>query len=122
MKPETIDEADIVIDGAGAAGLFAALSLAPENVIVLNEGKAASAWAQGGIAAAVAPEDSAASHAEDTINAAAGVADASAARVLTAEASHCIRALEKCGVRFDRGTDGAYKLSREAGHTRRRVL
>ena len=115
-------EADVVIVGAGAAGLFAALTLAPKRVIVLSEGPCASAWAQGGIAAAVAREDSVQSHAADTMKAAAGTADAEVVRTLTSEAPKYIELLAKYGVRFERDENGAFRLSREACHARRRVL
>ena len=75
MKPEIISEGGIVIIGAGAAGLSAALALAPKRVTVLSEGQCASAWAQGGIAAAVGAEDSAESHAQDTLKVSGGTAD-----------------------------------------------
>lgn len=120
------NSADVVIVGAGAAGLFAALSLAPRRVIVLSEkplgGICASCWAQGGIAAAVDKEDTVASHAADTMKAAAGTADAEVVRVLTAEAPAYIKILEKFGVLFERDEAGTFKLSREACHARRRVL
>jgi L-aspartate oxidase len=123
---EMIDKAEVIIVGAGAAGLFAALSLAPKRVIVLSEkplgGICASCWAQGGIAAAVDKEDSAASHAADTMKAAAGTADGKVVRTLTAEAPDYIKILEKFGVRFEHDEDGGFKLSREACHARRRVL
>lgn len=119
-------KADIVIIGSGAAGLFAALSLAPRRVIVLSEkplgGICASSWAQGGIAAAVAADDSAEDHAADTLKAAAGTADIAAVRALTAEAPACMKILERHGVRFEHGADGSFALSREACHGRRRVL
>ncbi len=134
MKAEIVNSADVVIVGAGAAGLFAALSLAqmqtgglrPRRVIVLSEkplgGICASCWAQGGIAAAVGREDTAASHAADTLKAAAGTADGDVVRVLTAEAPSYIKILEKFGVQFEHDPDGSFKLSREACHARRRVL
>ena len=126
MKPNIIDTADVVIVGAGAAGLFTALSLAPRRVIVLSEkplgGICASCWAQGGIAAAVDKEDTATSHAADTLKAAAGTADAEVVRILTAEAPATIATLEKLGVQFEHDKDGSFKLSREACHARRRVL
>ena len=69
----------VLVVGAGLAGLVAALSLAPRPVILLAPAKigedAASAWAQGGIAAAVGPGDSAKSHASDTIAAGDGLCD-----------------------------------------------
>ncbi len=126
MTAKIIDTADVVIVGAGAAGLFTALSLAPKRVIVLSEkplgGICASCWAQGGIAAAVDKDDTTASHAADTLKAAAGTADAEVVRILTAEAPATIKTLEKLGVRFEHDTDGSFKLSREACHERRRVL
>lgn len=126
MKPEIKNSADVIIVGAGAAGLFAALSLAPRRVIVLSEkplgGICASCWAQGGIAAAVDKDDTVASHAADTMKAAAGTADAEVVRILTAEAPTYIKLLEKFGVKFERDDEGTFKLSREACHARRRVL
>lgn len=126
MTAEIKNSADVVIVGAGAAGLFAALSMAPRRVIVLSEkplgGICASCWSQGGIAAAVDKEDTVASHAADTMKAAAGTADSEVVRVLTAEAPHYIRLLEKYGVKFEHNGDGTFKLSREACHARRRVL
>jgi L-aspartate oxidase len=126
MKMEIKNSADVVIVGAGAAGLFAALSLAPKRVLVLSEkplgGICASCWAQGGIAAAVDKEDTIFSHAADTMKAAAGTADAEVVRVLTSEAPRYIKLLENYGVNFERDEEGAFKLSREACHARRRVL
>ena len=126
MKPVVADTADVVIVGAGAAGLFTALSLAPRRVIVLSEktlgGICASCWAQGGIAAAVDKNDTTASHAADTLKAAAGTADAHVVRLLTAEAPETMKTLETLGVRFERDEAGNLKLSREACHAQRRVL
>jgi len=126
MTPEIEDSAEIVIVGAGAAGLFSALSLAPKRVIILNKeplgGVCASAWAQGGIAAAVGEKDTVFSHVSDTIKAAAGTADAKVVRVLISEAPLYVKILEKYGVRFERDSAGAFRLSREACHSRRRVL
>lgn len=126
MKATLKDKAEVIIVGSGAAGLFAALTLAPRRVLVLSEkslgGICASCWSQGGIAAAVDKDDTIASHAADTMKAAAGTADAEVVRVLTTEAPEYIKMLEKYGVQFERDTDGAFKLSREACHARRRVL
>ena len=125
---ETV-KADVVIVGSGAAGLFAALTLAAKRavkVMVLSEkplgGVCASAWAQGGIAAAVAPEDTIDSHVADTMKAAAGTADIDAVRTLVAAAPQYMEVLAKFGVRFERDADGTYLLNREACHARRRVL
>jgi L-aspartate oxidase len=72
-------ESDVLIVGAGLAGLFLALELAPRPCLVISPaplGQAASsAWAQGGLAAALDPLDSAEQHATDTVNAGAGLVD-----------------------------------------------
>jgi len=116
---------DVLVVGAGAAGLYAALCL-PEDLRVGLITKdelplSASDWAQGGIAAAIAPEDSPTLHVEDTLKAGAGLCDAEAVRFLADRAPDCIRALVDLGVAFDRhGSDLALTL--EAAHSRRRVL
>lgn len=116
---------DVLVIGAGAAGLYTALCL-PEHLHVglINKNilpVSASDWAQGGIAAAIAPEDSAALHVQDTLAAGAGLCDLEAVQFLVEEASACIDSLVKMGVAFDRtGPDLALTL--EAAHSRRRVL
>ena len=119
------DKFDVLVIGAGAAGLYTALCL-PEHLQVglINKNTlpvSASDWAQGGIAAAIAPEDSAALHVQDTLAAGAGLCDLEAVKFLVEEASACIDSLVKMGVAFDRtGPDLALTL--EAAHSRRRVL
>ncbi|MBE9185852.1 L-aspartate oxidase [Microcoleus sp. LEGE 07076] len=116
---------DVLVIGAGAAGLYTALCL-PEHLHVGSINKntlpvSASDWAQGGIAAAIAPEDSAALHVQDTLAAGAGLCDLAAVKFLVEEAPDCIDSLVKMGVAFDRaGPDLALTL--EAAHSRRRVL
>lgn len=117
---------DIVIVGAGLAGLFTALRLAPLPVTVvaaapLGEG-ASSVWAQGGIAAAVGEGDTPAQHAADTIAAGGGIVDAHVAEVVAAEAPSRIADLLCYGVPFDRDLAGHFVLSREAAHSRNRVV
>jgi len=117
---------DVVIVGAGLAGLFTALKLAPMHVTVLaaaplGEG-ASSNWAQAGIAAAVGRDDSPELHAADTIAAGAGIVDANVARFVTEEAPARIADLVAFGVPFDREADGQFSLSREAAHSRRRIV
>ncbi|MET0406836.1 MAG: L-aspartate oxidase [Hyphomicrobium sp.] len=117
---------DVVIIGAGLAGLFTALKLAPLPVTViaaapLGEG-ASSMWAQGGIAAAVGEGDSTAKHAADTIEAGAGIVDADVARLVAEEGPDRIRDLLEYGVPFDRDLEGHYVLSKEAAHSEKRVV
>ncbi len=117
---------DVVIIGAGLAGLYTALKLAPEPVTViaaapLGEG-ASSMWAQGGIAAAVGEGDSTDKHAADTIAAGAGIVDETIAHLVAAEAPDCIRDLLSYGVPFDRDLEGHYVLSKEAAHSEKRVV
>jgi L-aspartate oxidase len=119
------DKFDVLVIGAGAAGLYTALCLSEHlQVGLINKNTlpvSASDWAQGGIAAAIAPEDSAALHVQDTLAAGAGLCDLAAVKFLVEEAPACIDSLVKMGVAFDRtGPDLALTL--EAAHSRRRVL
>ena len=117
---------DILIIGAGVAGLFAALKLAPRPVAVVTAralGKGgASGWAQGGIAAAVSADDSPALHLQDTLAAGAGLVETEAARILCTEGPARIEDLTMYGVPFDRTDDGGLKVGREAAHTRDRIV
>jgi L-aspartate oxidase len=115
-----------IVVGAGLAGLMTALRLAPQPVVVLAKAplgaEASSAWAQGGIAAAVGPGDDPAQHLADTLAAGDGLGDAAmAARILSAGPA-AIEALARLGARFDRAADGALCLGREAAHRRRRIV
>lgn len=119
-------EGDIVVIGAGLAGLFTALKLAPLPVTViaaapLGEG-ASSVWAQGGIAAAVGEGDTPEKHAADTVAAGAGIVDRDVARLVAAEAPERIRDLLAYGVPFDRDLAGHFVLSKEAAHSAKRVV
>lgn len=116
----------VIIIGAGLAALSAALRLAPRPVLVispepLGDG-ASSAWAQGGIAAAIGPGDSAARHAADTLGAGAGTVDPGVADLVTRLAHDHILDLARLGTPFDRDESGAYVLSREAAHAVPRVV
>ena len=116
---------DVLIVGAGLAGLFLALEIAPRKCTVISPaplGQAASsAWAQGGLAAALHPEDSAAQHATDTINAGAGLVDEIIARLIAEEGPARVRDLIELGVPFDKTPEGALALSLEAAHSHPRV-
>lgn len=112
---------DVLIVGAGAAGLFAALHL-PEgtDITVVEKGarsRGSSPWAQGGVAAALGPDDSPELHAEDTARVAAGHADASAVAVLCSEAPECVLELVELGCSLDRTPSGDLHLAREGGQS-----
>lgn len=124
--PAELGAGGIVVVGAGLAGLFAALKLAPLPVTVvsaapLGEG-ASSVWAQGGIAAAVGEGDSPEQHAADTIRAGAGLVDPGIAHGIAAEAPARIRDLLAYGVPFDKDLADHFVLSREAAHSAKRVV
>ncbi len=114
----------LVVVGAGIAGLCTALAAAPRRVVLLSRGggeETASALAQGGLAAALAPGDSPTAHAADTLVAGAGHNDPDAVRLLTAQAAAAVGWLLRHGVRFDR-EDGLWCLAREGGHRHARIL
>jgi L-aspartate oxidase len=115
----------VLILGGGVAGLSTALATLDRPVIVVSETPLgrdlASAWAQGGVAAALGTNDSPQLHAADTLAAGAGIADGAVVDAFAAEAPAAIDALIRLGVPFARGADGALALGLEAAHARRRV-
>ncbi len=112
--------------GAGIAGLFTALKLAPMPSIVLAGTRpglsGSSAWAQGGIAAAVGAGDSWQSHAHDTMVAGAGLCDPAIVDLVAREASARIEDLVGYGAPFDRNPDGSLAVAREAAHSLPRIV
>ena len=117
---------NVVIVGGGLAGLFCALKLAPLPVTVISAAPlgqgASTAWAQGGIAAAVAEGDSAEAHAADTVAAGAGLVDEAIALGIAREAGARIHDLLQYGVPFDRDLEGRLAVGREAAHSARRIV
>lgn len=116
---------DVLVIGAGAAGLYTALCL-PQRLkvgLITKEPASLSAsdWAQGGIAAVVDPQDSTTLHIQDTLKAGAGLCDVGAVQFLVEQAPSCIQSLVEMGVGFDRQGDDL-ALTLEAAHSRRRVL
>ncbi|MGB7442348.1 MAG: L-aspartate oxidase [Coleofasciculaceae cyanobacterium] len=124
-QPALPDQFDVLVVGAGAAGLYTALCL-PDSLRVglitkdtVSTG--ASDWAQGGIAAVVDPSDSLPLHVEDTMHAGAGLCELEAVQFLVEQAPACIESLLEMGVAFDR-KEGKLALTLEAAHSRPRVL
>jgi L-aspartate oxidase len=121
-----VADADVIVIGAGAAGLFAALVAAEQGarvalVSAMPLAETASYWAQGGLAAALAVDDSPDAHLEDTLKAGRGLTRLSAARVLVDEAPARFADLVRLGVRFDADAAGNVALGLEGGHSIRRV-
>ncbi len=117
---------ETLIIGAGVAGLVTALKLAPMPVTVITArplGKGGSSiWAQGGMAAAIGPDDHPDFHFKDTIDAGAGLVDEIAARTLVDAGQNAVNDLIDWGVPFDLHTDGSLKVGREAAHNRQRIV
>ena len=116
---------DVIVVGSGAAGLYATLCLpASLRIALITKAKlktGASDWAQGGIAAAIAPTDSPQFHCQDTLEAGAGLCEPQAVQFLVEHAPQAIQDLVNLGVSFDRhGSDLALTL--EAAHSQPRVL
>lgn len=123
-----VREFDFLIIGSGVAGLSCAVELAAHGsvAVLTKEGmsEGSTQWAQGGIAAALAPApvDSPDLHLQDTLGAGAGLCDPSAVRVLVNEGPRRIRELVARGAHFDTEPNGELKLTREAAHRARRIV
>ena len=115
-----------LILGAGLAGLFTALKLAPFPACIVAGARAgttgSSVWAQGGIAAALGPGDDWTAHLADTLVAGAGTADRDVASIVVREAQGRIDDLLRYGAPFDRNPDGSLALAREAAHSAARIV
>ena len=117
---------DFLVIGSGVAGLRAAITLASAGeVIMLTKGdpsESNTGYAQGGIAAAVGPDDSPALHAQDTIAAGDGLCVPESVQLLVREGPKYVRELLEWGAGFDRNREGRLSLTREGAHSVRRVL
>ncbi|HMM96975.1 MAG: L-aspartate oxidase [Micrococcales bacterium] len=119
-------EADVVVVGSGIAGLTCALRLRQrvDRVLLVTKtvlSAGSTQWAQGGIAAALDPEDTPEEHLEDTLVAGVGLCDVEAVRTLVTEGPDRVRELVALGAEFDREPGGDIKLTREGGHHRDRI-
>ncbi|MDA1007867.1 MAG: L-aspartate oxidase [Planctomycetota bacterium] len=117
---------DTLIIGSGVAGLrCAALSAKHGDVLIITKDApelSTTAWAQGGIAAAIGPSDDPERHLEDTISAGAGMVDVDAARQLVVEGAEEVRSLIESGFRVDRTPTGAVHFGLEGGHHHSRIV
>lgn len=116
---------DFLVIGSGLAGLYAAFAAAAHGKVALltkSSVRASSSWwAQGGIAAAMDPEDSAFLHFDDTITAGRGLCRKAAVEILVGEGVERVRELIRMGMKFDEGHMGL-ALGLEGGHSKRRIL
>ena len=126
--PGWIVDTDVVVVGSGIAGLTTALRIASSDrqlrvMVVTKDVLAAGStrWAQGGIAAALDPEDTPEEHLQDTLVAGVGLCDRDAVQVLVDEGPQAVRELIELGARFDRNPQGDLSLTREGGHHRNRI-
>ncbi|MDQ2839227.1 MAG: L-aspartate oxidase [Actinomycetota bacterium] len=129
--PGWIVETDVVVVGSGIAGLTTALRIAGgartgtglRVMVVTKDVLAAGStrWAQGGIAAALGPDDTTAEHLLDTLVAGVGICDPDAVQVLVDEGPEAVGELIELGTRFDRGGGGELSLTREGGHHKDRI-
>ncbi len=122
----TMRNDDVVVVGSGIAGLVCALALAPRPVTLITKTESmaggSSFWAKGGIAAAIGPDDSPEEHAQDTLEAGAGLSDPERALGLAEDGIDGLQLLIDAGIPFDRTLDGTLQLAREAAHRHARVV
>jgi len=120
-------DVDVVVLGSGAAGLSAALAVRPVRtaLIVTKDtlDAGSTAWAQGGLAGVLHPDDSLENHVRDTLAAGAGLCDEEAVRFLVTEAPKALRYLMRLGAAFDASHEGeGPALTREGGHSHNRIV
>jgi L-aspartate oxidase len=117
---------DTLVIGSGVAGLRAALAAAEHGEVIVAAKDALelsnTSWAQGGIAASIAADDSADAHVADTLEAGAGLCEPESVRVLVEEGPREVERLIEIGMRFDRDASGELSLTREGGHGRCRIV
>ncbi|KLO41411.1 L-aspartate oxidase [Mycobacterium nebraskense] len=130
VRPDWTHSADVVVIGTGVAGLAAALAAhrAGRRVVVLSKadqarGATATHYAQGGIAVVLPDnDDSVEAHVADTLTAGAGLCDADAVTSIVADGYRAVSELVGAGARFDEATPGRWDVTREGGHSRRRIV
>ncbi len=125
-SPGWTAEADVIVVGSGIAGLTCALRLRErvDRVLLVTKtvlSAGSTGWAQGGIAAALDPEDTPQEHLDDTLVAGVGLCDVEAVRTLVTEGPERVRELVALGAHFDLDDGGEIKLTREGGHHRDRI-
>ncbi|MFT3859826.1 L-aspartate oxidase [Micropruina sp.] len=124
-RAEVVADGPVIV-GGGLAGLSCAIELSPAPCIVLSAGAVSTGtstgWAQGGVAAAVGPDDSPAEHTADTLAAGAGLCDEGVVRAITEAGPSAIEWLTELGTRWDRNPDGSLELGLEGAHGRRRIV
>ena len=125
---------DVLVIGSGAAGLTLALQMAQyAKVAVLSKRKISSgstSWAQGGIAAVLDDRDSTKDHIDDTLDAGAGLCDYDVVKFVVDQGKNTINWLIENGVNFTRDSqhrkddlvEGGYHLTKEGGHSFRRII
>lgn len=118
--------ADVVVIGTGVAGLAAALTahrMGRRAVILSKAPDTATFYAQGGIAVVLPDtDDSVDAHVRDTLAAGAGLCDPDAVRSIVADGHRAVVDLVHDGARFDESAPGTWALTREGGHSRRRII
>lgn len=124
-------ETDVLVIGAGLAGLTCAIELASKYKVTLickrDPLQSSTAYAQGGIAAVTTADDSIEEHVQDTLNSGVGLCNENAVRSILTDAPKSIKWLENCGVSFDRSISNntitnEYERAQEGGHNKRRIL